>query len=140
MPGSLKSSDNSPDSSYNDNDPANGTYDVRQYTIIPWSTRGSQQLTTKSALFFLALMATHGESHIDSMYPDLDTWQRLLEGEFVHSTSGAKTPSLSSSECCGSQIRFGMVRNKPSIPTTVLVICKQKRWTRTIYKRKRQIT
>ncbi|KAF7553468.1 hypothetical protein G7Z17_g3594 [Cylindrodendrum hubeiense] len=83
--------DNPPD--YEDNDPLQWEYMRPEYVIIPWGASGPGQLTIKLALWFLAMMSTNGDRHIDYSYPSLDSWRWDRNG-FVHNTSGARKYQL----------------------------------------------
>ncbi|ATY62557.1 hypothetical protein A9K55_006960 [Cordyceps militaris] len=60
------------------------------YWTIHWqkSYRSGDKLTPQLALWALAMMASHGDNHIDYSYPGLDTWRAEGLKRFVHNTSG----------------------------------------------------
>lgn len=82
------------DPAYEDKHPLQWEYELPEYVVIPWSAKGPGQLTVKLALWFLGMMVTNGDRHIDYSYPDLNSW-RFESGSYIHNTSGVKKPKLS---------------------------------------------
>ncbi|KAH6988152.1 hypothetical protein BKA56DRAFT_479076 [Ilyonectria sp. MPI-CAGE-AT-0026] len=79
-------------SDHKDDDPLTWAYKDPEYLIVPWDAHGDK-LTVKLTLWFLAMMATHGDRYLDYSYPDLNSWRRDGNG-YVHNTSGAKKSQL----------------------------------------------
>ena len=82
------------DLGYQDTNPLHWEYENPEYITVPWGAHGSNRLTIKLTLWFLAMMATNGDSFLSYSYPDLDSWRRGENG-YVHNTSGAKKSKLS---------------------------------------------
>lgn len=84
---------------YEDTNTLHWQYEDPEYVVVPWGAHGSNRLTIKLTLWFLAMMATNGDKFLDYSYPDLDSWHRSTEGDYyVHNTSGAKKSRLSRGE------------------------------------------
>ncbi|KAB5513037.1 hypothetical protein GE09DRAFT_1163670 [Coniochaeta sp. 2T2.1] len=81
-------------SSYLDDEPLEWEYHDPEYAMVPWDAHGRGRLTTKFALWCLAMMAANGDNYIDYWYPDLDSWRLAKEGYYVHNTTGAKKRRL----------------------------------------------
>lgn len=97
-PNDPSTSTSNGDPTYEDDDPRGWEYELPEYAIVPWSAKGPGRLTVKLALWFLGMMATNGDRHIDFSYPDLNTW-RLESGScYIHNTSGVKKPQLSNDD------------------------------------------
>lgn len=73
-------------------------YQNPKYQIIPWTNAGNGDLTVKSSLFYLCMMAGYGSSHVDTGYPELNTWWYLPDGAFRHNTSGFTAKRLGSKD------------------------------------------
>ena len=73
-------------------------YQDPKYQVIPWDNEGEAELTVKSGLFYLCMMAGYGSRHICCKYPKLHTWWRLADGTFQHNTSGFTKKQLSSKD------------------------------------------
>lgn len=73
-------------------------YQNPKYRIIPWANAGEADLTVKSGLFYLCMMAGYGSSYIDTSYPKLNTWWCLADGTFQHNTSGFTAKQLGSKD------------------------------------------
>lgn len=56
--------------------------------VIPWANHGEDDLTVKSALFYLCMMAGYGSRHVAPAYPKLNTWWYLSDGTLRHNTTG----------------------------------------------------
>ncbi|RSL71603.1 hypothetical protein CEP54_001202 [Fusarium duplospermum] len=82
-------------SMYEDTNPLHWHYEDLEYVTVPWGAHGSNRLTTKLTLWFLAMMATNGDIFLDYSYPDLDSWRSTESGYYIHNTSGAKKSRLS---------------------------------------------
>ena len=72
------------------NDHLNGDFSEPEYATIRWSSHGEGRLTIKMALFCLGLMASRGESTIETDYPPLDSWRWLDARSLQHTTSGVR--------------------------------------------------
>ncbi|RSM19765.1 hypothetical protein CDV31_001396 [Fusarium ambrosium] len=84
---------------YEDTNPLHWQYEDPEYVTVPWGAHGSNRLTTKLTLWFLAMMATNGDKFLDYSYPDLDSWRSSTEGGYyIHNTSGVKKSRLSRGE------------------------------------------
>ncbi|EEU43002.1 uncharacterized protein NECHADRAFT_83683 [Fusarium vanettenii 77-13-4] len=83
---------------YEDTNPLHWHYEDPEYVTVPWGAHGSNRLTTKLTLWFLAVMATNGDKFLDYSYPDLDSWRSTEDGYYIHNTSGAKKSRLSRGE------------------------------------------
>ncbi len=81
------------DSTFHDDEPLQWLYQDPEFAVVPWAASGSC-LTVKLALWCLAMMATHGDNHLDYEYPPLDSW-RKERGRYVHNTSGVTKKALS---------------------------------------------
>ncbi|KAK4233266.1 hypothetical protein C8A03DRAFT_39039, partial [Achaetomium macrosporum] len=92
-------------------------YQSPKYRVIPWANQGESDLTVKSALFHLCVMAGYGSGHISTSYPKLSTWWYLSDGRVRHNTSGfikmkpgAKDNSRSRKPRCNFPWTQGMAR------------------------------
>ncbi|AEO65305.1 uncharacterized protein THITE_2112160 [Thermothielavioides terrestris NRRL 8126] len=63
-------------------------YQNPRYRVIPWANHGEGDLTVKSALFYLCMMAGYGSRHVATAYPKLNTWWYLSDGTLRHNTTG----------------------------------------------------
>ena len=70
-----------------------------KYRVIPWSNKGEDDLTVKSGLFYLCMMAGYGSRHIDIRYPRLNTWWHYQAGgPFIHNASSFLKKKLGSKD------------------------------------------
>ncbi|SPQ18171.1 59cbd2bc-236a-4f44-bea9-fbf7a29eed27 [Thermothielavioides terrestris] len=74
-------------SSYRPTDLAEDGYIV-EYRAIPWGNRGQQDLTVQLGLFYLAWLAGIGPNTLKFSYPSFDSCWPLLDGTFIHNTTG----------------------------------------------------
>ncbi|KAL1853641.1 hypothetical protein VTK73DRAFT_8910 [Phialemonium thermophilum] len=85
-------------SMYDGTDPSNLIFEFPEYRAIHIADSGSNRLTYKAALFYLALMAGHGENDIGFWYPPLDSYRVHGKGGYIHVTSGRRKKRLTGSD------------------------------------------
>jgi hypothetical protein len=59
-----------------------------EYRSIPWGNHGRQHLTVYLGLFYLAWLAAVGKTTLQFSYPSFDSCWPLLDGTFIHNTTG----------------------------------------------------
>ncbi|KAI1192425.1 hypothetical protein F5X97DRAFT_340435 [Nemania serpens] len=83
------------ESSYVDNNARNFEYRNPELKIIPYDHDGKKKtLNMKEGFYFMSMLATYGDRHLDYEYPPLNSWCVSPDGGYVHTTNGEKKDAL----------------------------------------------